>query len=71
MMKITAQDLLKFGIIDAVISEPVGGAHRMPKAAIAATGEAIAAGLEEFADMPAAELRESRMVKFMNIGRKP
>ena len=37
-MKITAQDLLKFGIIDAIVSEPVGGAHRDPQTAIEATG---------------------------------
>src|SRR5262250_2487167 len=41
-MKITAQDLVKFGIIDGIIDEPAGGAHRDPVAAIAATGEAIA-----------------------------
>ena len=43
-MKITAQDLLRFGLIDAIISEPIGGAHRDPAAAIAATGNAIASG---------------------------
>ena len=37
-MKITAQDLLKFGIIDAIVPEPVGGAHRDPEATIAAAG---------------------------------
>ena len=41
-MKITAQDLLKFGIIDGIVPEPVGGAHRDPEAAVAATGKAIA-----------------------------
>ena len=40
-MKITAQDMLRFGVIDSVIPEPTGGAHRDPAAAIAATGEAI------------------------------
>jgi acetyl-CoA carboxylase carboxyl transferase subunit alpha len=70
-MKITAQDLLKFGIIDAIIAEPIGGAHRTPKAAIAATGDAIATALEEFDGVPAAELREARTEKFLNIGRKP
>ena len=44
-MKITAQDLVRFGIIDGIIPEPVGGAHRDPAAAIAATGEAIAKAL--------------------------
>src|SRR3954462_2905333 len=49
-MKITAQDLIRFGVVDAVITEPTGGAHRDPKAAIAATGEAVAAA---FTDMKA------------------
>ena len=44
-MKITAQDLLRFGVIDGIVTEPVGGAHRDPAAAIAATGEAIAQAL--------------------------
>ncbi len=42
-MKITAEDLVRFGVIDAIVPEPVGGAHRDPAAAIAATGDAIAA----------------------------
>src|SRR3954468_13983051 len=49
-MKITAQDMVRFGVVDAVITEPTGGAHRDPKAAIAATGEAVAAA---FTDMKA------------------
>src|ERR1700716_3952691 len=44
-MKITAADLTAFGIIDMTVAEPAGGAHRDPAAAIAATGEAIAAAL--------------------------
>ena len=44
-MKITAQDMVRFGVIDTVIPEPTGGAHRDPAAAIAATGEAIANAL--------------------------
>src|ERR1700712_1070976 len=46
-MKITAADLTGFGIIDGVITEPIGGAHRDPAAAIASTGEAIANALAE------------------------
>src|SRR5437588_10629869 len=46
-MKITAQDLARFGIIDRIITEPIGGAHRDPKSAIASTGEAIAMALGE------------------------
>ena len=52
-MKITAQDLVRFGVVDAIVPEPIGGAHREPAAAIAATGEAIAAALAEFASSTA------------------
>ena len=46
-MKITAQDMVRFGIIDSVVPEPTGGAHRDPHGAIAATGEAIANAFSE------------------------
>jgi acetyl-CoA carboxylase carboxyl transferase subunit alpha len=69
-MKITAQDLLKFGIIDSIIEEPMGGAHRDPDVAIHAAGDAIATALEEYWGMSPAELRASRSAKFLNIGRK-
>jgi acetyl-CoA carboxylase carboxyl transferase subunit alpha len=69
-MKITAQDLLKFGIIDAIVPEPVGGAHRDPEAAIAATGRAVDAALGALGNMSREELRESRATKFLAIGRK-
>ena len=45
-MKITAQDLVRFGIVDEIVSEPSGGAHRDPQAAIAATADAIAGAFE-------------------------
>ena len=48
-MKITAQDLLRLGVIDAIVPEPTGGAHRDPSATITATGDAIAEALAEFA----------------------
>jgi acetyl-CoA carboxylase carboxyl transferase subunit alpha len=69
-MKITAQDLLKFGIIDAIVAEPVGGAHRDPQAAIAATGRAVEGALESLGNMSREELRDSRAAKFLGIGRK-
>jgi acetyl-CoA carboxylase carboxyl transferase subunit alpha len=69
-MKITAQDLLRFGIIDTIISEPIGGAHRDPTAAIATTGNAIAAGLEALGNMSPDALREARADKFLAMGRK-
>ncbi len=69
-MRITAQDLLKFGIIDAIVQEPLGGAHRDPAAAIAATGRAVGAALEALGNMSRDDLRESRAAKFLSIGRK-
>ena len=69
-MKITAQDLLKFGIIDAIVPEPIGGAHRDPQAAVAATGRAIAAALGQLSNMSRDELRDARAEKFLAIGRK-
>ncbi len=69
-MKITAADLLKFGIIDGIISEPLGGAHRDPAAAVEATGKAIAGALESLSNMSREELREARASKFLAIGRK-
>jgi acetyl-CoA carboxylase carboxyl transferase subunit alpha len=69
-MKITAQDLLKFGIIDAIIAEPLGGAHRDPAAAIATTGAAIAAALDQMGNMSREQVRDARAAKFLSIGRK-
>ena len=69
-MKITAADLMKFGIVDGVVPEPVGGAHRDPAAAVEATGKAIAAALDSLAGLSREELREARAAKFLAIGRK-
>jgi acetyl-CoA carboxylase carboxyl transferase subunit alpha len=69
-MKITAADLLKFGIIDGIVPEPVGGAHRDPAAAIEATGRALDGALESLGNMSREELREARAAKFLAIGRK-
>jgi acetyl-CoA carboxylase carboxyl transferase subunit alpha len=69
-MKITAQDLLRFGVIDAIIKEPRGGAHRDPDAVIAATGDAIESALAGFAAMSREEVRKARADKFLGIGRK-
>jgi acetyl-CoA carboxylase carboxyl transferase subunit alpha len=69
-MKITAQDLLRFGLIDAIIQEPMGGAHRDPAAAIAATGEAIALALEGLGNLSPDAMREARADKFLAMGRK-
>jgi acetyl-CoA carboxylase carboxyl transferase subunit alpha len=69
-MKITAQDLLRFGIIDGVVGEPVGGAHRDPSAAIGAAGDAMDKALAQFASLPPDAVRTAREEKFLAIGRK-
>jgi acetyl-CoA carboxylase carboxyl transferase subunit alpha len=69
-MKITAQDLLKFGIIDAIVAEPLGGAHRDASAAVATAGDAIAAALSLFGSMTKDEVRTARTDKFLSLGRK-
>ncbi len=69
-MKITAQDLLKFGIIDVIVSEPTGGAHRDPKAAIASVGEAIRYELASLGTMSREQITNMRADKFLAIGRK-
>jgi len=68
-MKITADDLLRFGVIDSIVREPVGGAHRDPAAAIEATGEAIAAAFEELRQLDREAVRRQRREKFLAIGR--
>ncbi|MCO5131716.1 MAG: acetyl-CoA carboxylase carboxyltransferase subunit alpha [Xanthobacteraceae bacterium] len=69
-MKITAQDLARFGVIDSVIKEPVGGAHRDPQAMIAATGDAIAQAMNDLRSLDGDALRRQRRQKFLDIGRK-
>jgi acetyl-CoA carboxylase carboxyl transferase subunit alpha len=68
-MKITAQDLFRFGIIDSVVPEPVGGAHRNPAAAIASLGNAIHRALESLMGLSPDEIRNARADKFLSIGR--
>ena len=68
-MKITADDLARFGVIDAIVPEPVGGAHRDPVATVAATGDAIAAALRDLAGLDRETVRRQRRDKFLAIGR--
>jgi acetyl-CoA carboxylase carboxyl transferase subunit alpha len=69
-MKITAQDMLRFGVVDTILNEPVGGAHRNPTAMIKATGEAIEAAFAELRNLDAAAIRKQRRQKFLEIGRR-
>jgi acetyl-CoA carboxylase carboxyl transferase subunit alpha len=68
-MKITAEDMVRFGVIDGVVPEPTGGAHRDPQAAIAATGEAIATALSELQGLDRETVRKLRREKFLAMGR--
>jgi acetyl-CoA carboxylase carboxyl transferase subunit alpha len=68
-MRITAQDLVRFGVVDTVVTEPVGGAHRDPAAAIAAAGEAIANALGELQGLDRTTVARLRREKFLAIGR--
>ena len=68
-MRITAQDLKKLGIIDDIIAEPLGGAHRGREQVLAATEDAISRSLRAFSALPPDALRMQRRDKFLAIGR--
>ena len=66
-MRVTAQDLKALGVIDRIVAEPVGGAHRSPAEAIAALGEAVGEELEALAGLSSAEVRADRRAKYLAI----
>jgi acetyl-CoA carboxylase carboxyl transferase subunit alpha len=68
-LKITAQDLKRLGVIDEIIPEPQGGAHRQPSKAIANVADAIARTLKSFSGVSSDVLRTQRREKFLGIGR--
>jgi acetyl-CoA carboxylase carboxyl transferase subunit alpha len=70
-MKITAQDMARFGVIDAIVTEPTGGAHRDPAAAIAAAADAIAAAFAELQPLDRDSVRQQRRDKFLAMVRLP
>ena len=67
-MRITAQDLDQLGVIDVIVSEPIGGAHRDRESMMQATGDAIARALSEFKEKTPADIRKQRHERFMQIG---
>lgn len=69
-MRITAHDLVKLGVIDAIVDEPVGGAHREPGTAIAAVGNVIETALDELAGEDPQQIKQSRAERFLAIGRQ-
>lgn len=67
-MQVTAQHLKALGVIDRIVPEPVGGAHRQPVEAIANLADAISAELDALAEMDSIALRRDRADKFLAIG---
>ena len=69
-LKLTADDLLKLGVIDRIIAEPLGGAHRDKQAAIAAVGAAIEDALGDLAGIAGEVLKARRREKYLEMGSK-
>jgi acetyl-CoA carboxylase carboxyl transferase subunit alpha len=68
-MKLTAQDLLRLKVVDTVVPEPIGGAHRSPHVTIDALGDALGQALNDLAGREPAALRRERREKFLEMGR--
>ena len=68
-LRITAQDLLELKVIDGIIPEPPGGAHRAPDVAIASVGDVIARALDEMNGLTAQQVRLQRREKYLAMGR--
>jgi acetyl-CoA carboxylase carboxyl transferase subunit alpha len=66
-MRVTAADLKQLGVIERIVPEPVGGAHRHPEAMIASLGVAIAEELDALAPLSASDVRAQRRQKFLDV----
>jgi acetyl-CoA carboxylase carboxyl transferase subunit alpha len=69
-LKLTAADLKNLRLIDEIVAEPLGGAHRDPQQAVASVGTAVAASLEKRVGLAPAALRAQRREKFLAMGRE-
>jgi len=67
-MRVTAQDLKELNVIDRIVAEPVGGAHRDPAAAIGSLSKAITEELNALVKLDSSELRSQRADKFLAMG---
>lgn len=67
-MRVTAQHLKRLGVIDRIIKEPVGGAHRDPGSAIRSLGKAIGEELDALVDLPSDKIRRMREERFLQMG---
>src|SRR6266566_4021163 len=70
-LQLTAQDLLRLGVIDRIVPEPLGGAHRVPQEAIVALGDSLAETLRPLLARDGISLRAERRRKFLAIGPRP
>jgi acetyl-CoA carboxylase carboxyl transferase subunit alpha len=69
-MKLTAQDMLKLGVIDTIVDEPLGGGHRGKEATVDAIGDRIEKDLEELSQLDGPALKTARREKFLAMGQK-
>ena len=69
-LRLTAQDLLRLGVIDRIVEEPLGGAHRAAKEAVEKLGEAIDEALRPLLDLDGSALRAQRREKFLAMGQR-
>ena len=69
-LKLTAQDLLKLGVIDEIVPEPLGGAQRAKREAIEAVGDALERNLFDLRKLDGGALRQGRREKFLEIGQQ-
>jgi acetyl-CoA carboxylase carboxyl transferase subunit alpha len=67
-LRLTAQEMLRLGVIDQIVPEPLGGAHRLPREAIAQLGEAIDEALRHYNRLDGETLRRQRRQKFLAMG---
>jgi acetyl-CoA carboxylase carboxyl transferase subunit alpha len=69
-LRLTAQDLLRLGVVDRIVPEPLGGAHRLPKEAVDSLGEAIEEALRPLLGLEGGVLRAQRREKFLAMGQR-
>ena len=69
-LRLTAQDLLRLGVVDHIVAEPLGGAHRLPKEAVDALGAAIDEALRPLLGLDGNALRDQRREKFLAMGQR-
>jgi acetyl-CoA carboxylase carboxyl transferase subunit alpha len=69
-LKLTAADLKGLGVIDEIVTEPLGGSHRAKEQAIAALGDAVERALQSMLNQDGTTLREQRRDKFLEMGRR-